>query len=64
MFCSELGEGFDPRTYSDLFYRVIKSAGVKNINFHCIRHTFASRLSEQGVETETIAKIVRPKVKN
>jgi len=58
VFCSELGDVFDPRTYTDIFYRVVKAAGVSNANFHCMRHTFASRLAEKNVDPATIAKML------
>ena len=58
VFCSELGDVFDPRTYTDIFYRIVKAAGVNNANFHCMRHTFASRLAERKVDPATIAKLL------
>lgn len=48
----------DPRTYQKLFKRILASAGVKNRKFHAIRHTFATRALELGVDIKTISEIL------
>lgn len=58
VFVSELGDVFDPRTYTDIFYRTVKSAGIESANFHCLRHTYATRLAEKGVDAATIARLL------
>jgi integrase len=49
---------FDPRTYQKLFKRILKAAKVKDRKFHAIRHTFATRSLELGVDIKTLSEIL------
>ena len=42
----------------DTFKRLIKAAGIENANFHCTRHTFATRAVEKGVDIKTLSEIL------
>lgn len=48
----------DPRVYQKLFKRVLKDAGVKERKFHAIRHTFATRALELGVDIKTLSELL------
>lgn len=48
----------DPRTYQRLFKTVLKNAGVTERKFHAIRHTFATRALESGVDIKTLSEIL------
>ncbi len=48
----------DPRTYQKLFKKLLAGAGVKDRKFHAIRHTFATRALELGVDIKTISEIL------
>ena len=42
----------------------VQAAGIKNFHWHNCRHTFASRLRQNGEALETIAGIVRALAKS
>jgi integrase len=48
----------DPRTYEKLFKRILIKSGVKDRKFHTIRHTFATRALELGVDIKTMSEIL------
>ena len=48
----------DPRSYEKIYKNVLSLAGVKERKFHAIRHTFATRALELGVDIKTISEIL------
>lgn len=41
------------------FYSAAKKAGLKHLRFHDLRHTFATRLTQSGVDLYTVQKLGR-----
>jgi len=58
VFPNNVGKISDPKTYQELFYDMVKTAGVSHKNFHCLRHTFATRCVEQGMDILVLSKLL------
>ncbi len=46
------------RTFEDRFRRLLLSCEIEPINYHVLRHTFATRCVEVGVDTKTLSEIL------
>lgn len=58
IFSTATGAVYEPRTYEDLFKRTLKAANLPNINFHALRHTFATRALEAGMDIKVLSAIL------
>ncbi|HQL36040.1 MAG TPA: site-specific integrase [Bacillota bacterium] len=54
VFCTNLGKEIDPPNLAKVFYRIVKKAGIAHANLHCLRHTFATRGLESGIELKVM----------
>ena len=46
------------RSYQYIFHRLTERAGVRGLNFHALRHTFATRAIECGMDIKTLSEIM------
>lgn len=52
------GDAMEPRTFIDYFYDLVKVSGINHANFHALRHTFATRGNEYGIDAATLADLL------
>lgn len=48
----------EPRSMHNHFKRVCKSVGIDPVNFHVLRHTFATRCVELGFDVKSLSEIL------
>lgn len=48
----------EPRTMQYRFYAVLKKIGLPQVNFHALRHMFATKCIDVGVDVKTLSEIL------
>lgn len=51
-------ERTEPRLMQYKFSKYAKDCGLENVSFHCLRHTFATRCIEAGVDAKTVSELL------
>ena len=55
---SEKSGFISPRTFEYRFHKVLSECQIPPINYHVLRHTFATRCVELGVDVKTLSEIL------
>ncbi len=58
IFANELGAPIEPRSYQDIFKLIVADAGLEDIHFHLLRHSFASNGITLGISPKIISEIL------
>ena len=53
-----MGKYIEPRTFKDYYNQILQISGLHHFTFHALRHTFASRAMEQGMDAKTLSMIL------
>lgn len=55
---SETNNFISPRTFEYRYHRLMKESGITTVNYHALRHTFATRCIEAGVDVKSLSEIL------
>lgn len=58
IFCDELGNHYHPRTFNKFFTQIKDSAKIEKANLHMLRHTFATRGLEAGIDMKVMQALL------
>ena len=47
----------EPRTMQNRF-KILKACGIRNVNFHLLRHTYATVCIEKGFDPKTLSELL------
>ena len=47
-----------PRTYEYRYHKILDDCNIPSVNYHTLRHTFATRCIEVGVDVKTLSEIL------
>ncbi len=58
-FVVSKGEKFtSPRTYEYRYHKLLQECGIEGVNYHALRHTFATRCTEAGVDVKSLSEML------
>lgn len=47
-----------PRTFEYRYKKLLKKCGIEQLNFHALRHTFATKCIESGMDAKTLSELL------
>lgn len=57
-FLTSSSQYTEPRSLTFKYEKCLKELGIKHRNFHCLRHTFATRCIRAGVDVKTLSELL------
>lgn len=58
VFTTELGTPYEGRNMTRTLHRILKEVGIERLGVHALRHTFATRAMESGMDVRTLSEIL------
>ena len=58
VFCTPEGHPYEPKTLEEGFQNILTSLGLKNVNLHATRHTFATEALHKSTDIITVSEIL------
>ncbi|MBQ8662552.1 MAG: site-specific integrase [Eubacterium sp.] len=55
---SDMNSFLNPRTFEYRYHKLLKKAGITDVNFHALRHTFATRCIQAGVDIKSLSEVL------
>lgn len=52
------GEFIKPRTFEYRYHKILNDCGIAAVNYHTLRHTFATRCVEAGVDVKSLSEML------